>query len=201
MAKITGIVAQKRKGRVNVFVDGSFGFSVSKTALSDLNLYKGRELSSREIAEIKTEDDILKCLDKAYRLLSFRPRSEEEMAGRLSEKFGPKTTEAALKKLKKKGYIDDRKFVRFWIENRKKDRGPRALRSELIQKKVSRELIDEALRELEPELFFESAKRLAESKPGARSLSKKEAYKKIAPYLDRRGYSWEVIKKVINDLY
>lgn len=201
MAKITGIVAQKRKGRVNVFIDGSFGFSVSEPALVDLNLYKGRELSSREMVEIRTDDDVSKCLDKAYRLLSFRPRSEKEMAKRLSEKFEPKTTETALKKLKKKGYVNDEEFVRFWIENRKKDRGPRALRSELIQKKVSREIIEEALRRLEPELFFESAKRLAESKSKAGSLSKREAYKKIAPYLDRRGYSWEVIKKVINELY
>jgi regulatory protein len=49
-----------------------------------------------------------KALRYAYRLLSYRGRSELELAGRLQRKgFGPASVHEALGRLKEGGYLDD----------------------------------------------------------------------------------------------
>jgi regulatory protein len=201
MGKITNIKSQSKKGRINIFIDNSYAFSVFETALVDQNLYLGKEINEKEINALKDYDLEAKCLAKAYHLLSFRPRSESEIKKRLLEKFSAEVTESSIKKLKKANYINDEEFVNFWLANRKHSRGPQLLRSELIKKGICRGLIDSKLAENSPEDDVENATREIELKTRFKALTKTDAYKKVGPYLARRGYSYDVIKEVIKKLY
>ncbi|MBW6431961.1 RecX family transcriptional regulator [Patescibacteria group bacterium] len=201
MAKITKIQAQKKKGRVNIFLDDSFCLAVYDTALIDFNLYKGKELTDQEITTLKNQDDEAKCLAKAYHLLSFRPRSETELQKRLTEKYPAEMAIKVIKQLKGKGYIDDAAFVDFWIENRAGSRGPKLLTDELIKKGVERSLVLEKLSQINDESVYLNALNLVEGKSRFKNITKKDAYNKIGPYLARRGYSYEIIKKVIKKIY
>jgi regulatory protein len=201
MAKITKIQAQRKKGRVNIFLDDSFSLAVYDAALVDFNLYKGKELTDTEITTLKNQDDEAKCLAKAYHLLSFRPRSEAELKKRLAEKYSEELAIKVIKKLKKNSYIDDAAFVDFWIENRSGSRGPKLLTDELIKKGVNKNLILEKLGQDNEEIIYQNALNLVESKSRFKKIDKKDAYNKIGPYLARRGYSYEIIKKVIKNLH
>lgn len=201
MAKITRIQAQRKQGRVNIFLDDSFSLAVYDEALVDFNLYKGRELTDAEISTLKDQDDEAKCLAKAYHLLSFRPRSEAELKKRLTEKHSESLATKALKKLKKNGYVDDAAFIDFWIENRAGSRGPKLLTAELLKKGVEKNLILEKLDQGNEDITYQNALNLVEGKPRFKKIDKKYAYKKIGPYLARRGYSYEIIKKVIKNLH
>src|ERR1051325_7824175 len=86
----------------------------------------------------------------AINFLSYRPRSEREVAMRLRKKgHAPDLIATVLERLRKRGYVDDLEFARFWVGNRMafSPRGPRLLRSELRQKGVSQEVVDEVLQE------------------------------------------------------
>lgn len=201
MAKITAIkIQEKRPNRINLFVDGVFAVGVSEKLLVDFDLYVGKELTEKEIEKIKEAESISKCLDKAYRLLSFRPRSEAELTVKLSEKFQLETVQGAFLILKKYNYINDEDFCRFWIENRGNTRGKKALYYELIKKGVAKEVIEEQLSKIEAQTELDSALALVKSKKKYLGLSQEEAYKKIGGYLSRRGFSYEIIKKVIKEI-
>lgn len=198
MPKITAIKKQeKRAGRVNIFIDDVFAVGISEKLLIDFDLFKGKELTSGELIKLKEAESVSKCLDKAYRFLSFRQRSEHEMWHKLAEKFDEAVVEQAIETLKKYDYINDRKFATFWIENRKMGRGKKALSFELKNKGIEKELIESSTNNINREEEIESALVLVSNKKKYRGLSGDEAYRKIGGFLSRRGYSYDVIKEVI----
>jgi regulatory protein len=201
MGTITKISTQRKLSqRVNVYIDENFAFSVFESSLLDNNLYKGRQLTDKEIKTIKNQDDNEKCLESAYRFLSYRPSSEKEINDKLLKKYAPETVTGVIKTLKLKKYIDDRQFIKFWLENRIASRGPLLLRNELQKKGVKNEMIEKELTAFDDEEVFERAKNLILSKPKYKNLETKEIYKKIVPYLARRGYPYEIIKRVIKEI-
>ncbi len=200
MSKITAIETQKRSGRVNIYLDGEFAVGIDEKLLVDFNLYKNRELSDNEAKELKEAENLSKCLAKAYRFLSFRARSEAEMEKKLLEKFNSDTVKKALKKLTDYNYVNDKEFTRAWIETRKIGRGKRMLSFELKNKGVAKETIEEELAGLENDEELKHALSLVRSKSKYQNLDRNQAYQKVGAFLSRRGYNYEIIKKVIDEI-
>lgn len=199
--KITSIESQKKRpGRVNVYLDGEFAFGISDKLLVDFDLYKGKELSQSELENIKGGENVGKAMDKAYRFLSFRPRSEKEMRDKLSEKFEQETVDEAIGKLKSYNFINDEEFARMWVNSRQSGRSAKALAFELKRKGLEKSVIDGALSDVDKESELESALELVRSKSKYQGLEKQEAYQKIGGFLARRGYNYDIIKKVIEEV-
>lgn len=129
---------------------------------------------------------VKKLLDKAYRFLSFRPRSEKEIKNYLKKKKAPdKIAQKIIDELKKQKLIDDLEFAYWWVEQRNtfRPKGKIALQVELRQKGVDREIAQRVIDETVDEF----------------ALAKKVFQKKKAPaLLARRGFSWATIKKVLD---
>lgn len=200
--KITKIESQqKTRGRVNVFVDEEFSFGISEGLLIDLHLYAGKEVTISEIQKYKNADNFSKCLDKAYRFLSFRARSEREMREKLLEKFNQEIVEEVIARLKEINYLNDQDFACMWVRSRSSARGKKMLRIELLKKGIEKDIIDKVLEVVDDQSELETALKLVKSKEKYRTLTKNEAYKKVASFLMRRGYSYEIVKKVIEEVY
>ena len=145
----------------------------------------------------------------SLRYLSYRPRSEKEIVDYLNEKQKRKKeltediVSEIITKLKKYDFIDDRSFTKSWIDSRIKYKNKPIwiIRSELKQKGISDELIDESLPKTEiRETDLESAKKLAEKrKDFYRNLDEKKRDEKVMNYLLRKGFNWDVAKIVIKD--
>ena len=187
MPQITKISPQKRKKRVQVLKEGEFQ----------------------------------KIYDKVLRFLSFRPRSEKEIKDYLAKKgVGGQIKKMVIKKLKRVKLLDDKKFAWWWIEQREGFRpsGRRLLEQELRKKGVGRETVEEILtnffqKEKEKETWDTIAPRFYSSfeyKLALKAAKKKlSRYQKLPPFkfrqkmgafLSRRGFSWEVIKGVVDEI-
>ena len=139
--------------------------------------------------------------DAAVRYLAARPRSVAEIKRHLhTKRFDEAEQDKAIDQLRAQRYIDDEAFARYWVEQRAKFRpkGQRAIRSELMQKGVAREVIDLVLGEADPDA---ETKRARESirRPMTRwlSMDENERKRKIHQYLVTRGFSYDVIEEVI----
>lgn len=198
--KITKISPQKNKDRVNLYSDEEFIAGIDNSLLLEYGLSIGEELDDVLLKKLEAADEIKKALNKAYRFLSYRPRSENEVRSKLSERFAEEVVEKAVNKLKKLHYVDDSDFVSFWIEGRGNSRGPALLRSELLKKGISKSLVDEVLKGADRETMIDNAFRLITGKRKYQNLGPEDLYKKVAPFLARRGYSYDIIKEVIKKL-
>lgn len=98
-----------------------------------------------------------------------------------------------INRLVDKGYLDDRRFAEFWVENRfvKKGVSRKRLMMELSQKGVSREIIEEVLdgRNDEDEL----------RKMIARKRAKYAESEKLIAYLCRQGFSYDLAKRLVEE--
>ena len=198
---ITALKLQSRsKNRINVYLDEQFAFGLSKALANELAV--GKWLSDQEIQKLLRLETEHKLYQKALRLIALRPRSEAELRKAFQKKNKSLTTQdSVLKKLSEVGLLDDRSFAENWVENRLtfRPRGKRALRSELFQKGISTEIIEETLDQVDEEQAAWSA-----AEKGARryqSLEYQEFKQKLFGYLSRRGFSYNMIHEVIDRVW
>lgn len=115
----------------------------------------------------------------------------------------PDVARQVLDRLGEVGLVDDRSFAAAWVSARqgRKHLSRRALREELVRKGIAREVIDEALNEVDADDEFRAAYELAERK--ARSMTGLEPqvrWRRLAGALARRGFSAAIAARVLADL-
>ncbi len=200
---ITAITHQRgRSLRVNVFIDGVFGFGLGAEAAARAGLKVGQALSPAQIEDIARTDSAQRCYEAALRFLSYRPRSGKEVGDRLRRRgFPPETVEGVMGRLRDKGLLDDGAFARFWRESREafRPRSRRLMEQELRWKGVDAPTAQGALEGVDEE---ENALRAGEKKARSlASLDRQDFRRKLGDHLRRRGFSWEVIRHTVERLW
>lgn len=211
--KITAITAQARNPeRVNISVDGVYRFSLDIYQVTDLGIKIGREYSEEEIHRLEGESEFGKLYARALEYCMMRPHSAREVrdylyrktrsthyrsrkTGELKERSGVSkdTAERVFGRLLEKGYVDDDKFARYWVENRSLTKGvsKRKLSAELQQKGVERSVIDRHLEETERTDEDELAKIVTKKR------NRYPDEQKFMQYLARQGFSYEDIRRAL----
>jgi regulatory protein len=136
--------------KVHIFIDGKHALAVSLDIAASERLTVGQVCSPQRLEQLHSAQAMDDIYQKALAFLSYRPRSAREVEQRLRRKgFTPEQVSAVMERLRSQQYVDDREFARFWVGNRMtfNPRGPRLLKSELRQKGVPTDIVDEVLRE------------------------------------------------------
>ena len=154
-----------------------------------------------------SDDDLQALLNYAYFYLKFRPRSKKEVQDYLLKKIKKRhwstdDVEKAIKQLEEQGLIDDKEFVSWFVEQRitSKPKGKFVLKTELLRFGIPKELIDGYLEEHpleEEDLAFRA---LRSKWQRFKNLSHKDRFEKSAAFLIRRGFPFDIIRKVISEL-
>ena len=139
-----------------------------------------------------SDPEIDRAHDRALGFLSFRPRSQREVAIYLRRKgYAETSVDAVLDRLTRAGLVNDAHFASYWVSNRTQfsPRGRRALQQELRQKGVGRDVIARALEEAVPDL----AQAVAAGRKKAASLfslGPDEFRRRMIGFLARRGFTY-----------
>lgn len=149
------------------------------------------------------EDEKQKAREDAYRLISYRDRSESELKRRLLDKgHDLKVVEAIIPRIKELGYLDDRRFAEKWVRHKVKHspKGSYFLYKELEEKGVAKKIINEVLKEEYPYgLEYENALKLSK-KWRNKSRNKDKELVKLKVYLKNKGFNYEIISNVVDDI-
>ncbi len=198
--RITGLRALK-SGRVVVYLDGRRAFRL--TAIEAAALRPGQVLTDEEIRQLLERDLREQAHEIALRFLSYRPRSEQEVADHLRRKgFDARTVEAELERLRNVGLVDDRAFAQFWVENRTafRPRSRRALQAELRRKGIPPAIIQEVLQEASPDERALALRLARERARRLRGLDPLTFRRRLAGYLIRRGFDGELVMEILRTL-
>lgn len=195
MREITELKQQKRnKDRVSVFLDGTFAFGLTLEAAAGLRV--GQELSDAAIAQLQDRETMVRARQGAFRFVSYRPRSIAEVRRNLlGKEYDEIVVETIINDLVERDYLDDEAFAVYWVEQREtfKPRSRLALRQELYEKGVPREIIRRAVSQVDE---TEAADRAAEKRAYRWSQYSEEAFQeKMIAYLRRRGFNYRTAKK------
>ena len=207
-AKITALKVQVRdKSRVNVFVDGKYLFSLDINQVAELGIKTGNQYSPEELADLENESQYGKLYTRSLEYAFTRPRSQREMRDYLYRKTrDSRTKEGYVKKgvsveltvrvfdrLSEKGYVDDEKFARFWVENRNMRKGSsmRRLKSELSAKGVRADIIETVIGATDRTDIEEIQKIIV------KKAKRYDDEQKLIAYLARQGFRYDDIKEAL----
>lgn len=199
MNTITSIKPQRNKKRVNIFLDGKYSFGLDLENLMKLKLKVGMKFSDQEIEDIVNKAEFAKVYDKILRFASLRPRSRSEFERWLSKhKVHISMHKKLFDKLKRLEFLDDEKFAAWWVDQRIqfKSKSKRELIQELRMKGISRNTMDNVFSKLEIDEETSAKKLLKKNIYKWEKLGDLEKRTKISAYLARKGFSWDVIRKV-----
>ena len=139
-------------------------------------------------------------LQKALKYLARREHYREELKRKLNrDGYRGEAVDEALARLTAGGQLSDARFVEAYVaERRRRLYGPERIRLELIHKGLDEAAIGRCV-EAGVEGWFENARRCCRKRFGEASPADYAEYAKRRNYLHRRGYSADVIRRVLAD--
>ena len=197
------IVTKLNKDRNNdnlyyLEIDNEFCCKTKSTLISDLNIFLGKEINTKEFNVIVDATNYQECLNKSFALLAIRMNSKKELEKKLERGFDYKTVGKVINRLIELNYVNDETFANSWIDARSNCKGTYMLRRELMKKGIDNKTIDISLGRLDPNDEFHCAKKLVEKKQWT-VTTHEEKNKKIFAFLARKGFDYDIIKKVTNN--
>lgn len=204
--RITALEPQSNNPeRINLYVDGRFLLGVSAAIVLQMGLRLQQELSPDQLKQLQSEEAEQRAVDRALNYLSYRPRSREEVRRYLRRKeTPPEVIEAALARLDRLDFVNDRTFSGFWIESREQfsPRGARALKNELRMKGVERDIVDELVNdEQDEERALRAGRKKALALVNAPGIDYATFRNRLGSFLQRRGFGYQVTARTVRALW
>lgn len=204
---ITKLVAQRKNpNRVNVYLDGEYAFGVYSDLVLEFGLHAGRRLTAEERAAIAAADGVLVAKARAIHYLAHRPRTEQEVRRKLARaETPPEVVDAVIERLYALHYLDDAAYARRYARARYRNKGygPERIRAELFRRGVPKADAEAAVASLlEAEEPVEAARHHAARRWArlAREPDPRKRRKKLSDFLLRRGYTYDTVRRVVDEL-
>lgn len=142
-----------------------------------------------------------KAIKAANRFISFRPRSEFEIREKLLGKFSPELVDRTAEFLKSQNKVNDTLFAKYWVEKRMYSslRSSNFIRTELVDKGLDPEIIDEAIEKIDDErVAIISAKKTVKNF----KTSQYQSFKgRVIRSLIYRGFDYTLSSKIAKQLW
>ena len=205
MPRLTQI-KETKKGRLALFLDSEFAFSLDEDTFAAAALHQDDELEDWQIEELRKKSETRRALDKAMDYLSLRDHAAGELYQKLCRKFDAHSAAYAVARAGELGLLNDVSFARRRAaELLRKRKSRRAILDDLHAKGIDRGAAAEAVEALfaqseedeeeNPELA--NARALVERHYAAKLAQGK--WQQVAAALARRGFSHSVIRQALAD--
>jgi regulatory protein len=186
------------KVKSKVFIDEQLAFALYKGELSRYHLKVGNEVSQEIYQEITEEVLVKRAKLRAMNILKSMDKTEHELRTKLCQNFYPQeVVDIAIDYVQSYHYIDDRRYVKSYIDWKKKSKSRRQIENELLKKGIAKELIAEYYEdeEVDEEIFL--VKKLAQKKCKDLENITKEERQKLYQFLMRKGFRCSDINRVL----
>jgi regulatory protein len=201
MGTITALTTQvKNPDRISVFIDGAFVCGLASSVA--LGLRVGQTIEREEIEQLAYRDEVYRGRERVLRLLARRPYSSNEITQYLRRhKYDDDMIQLIVNDLVEAKLIDNESFAAYWVEQRDtfRPRSRMALRQELNQKGIERQIVDEVLSTIDE---TETARRVLEKQARRwHGLPETDWRTKSTNYLMRQGYPYDIVKEVVTEAW
>lgn len=197
----------KKGNNVIIFFEDNSKIKIDYEVAAKSGLRSNDDLSD-ELREKLLEQDLrIRVRNGAFNYLGRRHHSFFELRKKLSAKgYDKEVIDETLNELKDKGYIDDEDFAKRYIEEAvlRKKSGTNKIIAGLYQKGISREIINRAMISFDnDDEMTQNALEIAKKKLVSlknRDIEKHKLKTKLFSFLSGKGYSSDIIKKVLSKL-
>jgi regulatory protein len=200
-------IVNKDRRNVVIHFDNDDVLFLSVDIFYKSGLKKNDEISDNRFSSLIKENRLFHIKQRAFRYLGRRQHSTSELRIKLKQKgYETELINEVLKDLKNKKYLDDTEFAKMFVEEKVKLKlwGDQKLRSELIKRGIKPDIIsDVLLNTISDDDKVNNLMTVALKKYDTlrnRKLGKDVIKKKLITFLNSRGYNYDVIKEVCDEL-
>ena len=196
ITKIQALTKQKYR----IFLDGESAFTVYKGELSRYHLEEGAVLPPEVYEELVNGVLKKRATLRAMHILERTDKTEAQLRKKLEESEYPKeAVESAIAYVTSYGYLDDRRYAKHYIEWKKKGKGKARLKMELVQKGISREIIEEVLESTDFGETREMIRQIILKKRKTNIPMNEKEKQKLYGFLMRKGFPSSDILAVMRE--
>lgn len=195
---------KKKNSSVELFFEDGSSIVVDYGVVVSNGIRKNDDLSPNKIEYLLNRSEFKKIQNYAFRFLGLRNHSSLEIKLKLfKKKFPHDLVIEAVDDLLERNILNDRQFAQQYLEEKtaKGKYGPGKVKSELIKKGISREIIGDLFSKVDDTQTLETAFQLAVKKQ--KSIKEKDFKKnkqKIFYYLHTKGFDSDTITGVLKKL-
>lgn len=206
MPVITRIIQQKRSPRRrSVYLDDRFAFGCNVNVVARFRLREGMALSPEAIASILQSEVRQECFDAAVKMLQSRLHARVELRRKLiGREYSESMVDEVLTDLTRLGYVDDARFAKTvtLAAAEHRQHGRQRAMVELLRRGVEGETARRAVQDVyDATDSLAIARRLAKKRASSlKRLDPIVARRRLAGMLARRGFEYDVVKPVIDEL-
>lgn len=200
MGVITKIEEQKNKNRVNIFVDDSFFCGLEKETAVIFGLKLNKEVDEKELEQAVIKSEEKRSFEKAISLIEKKMNTKKELKDKLLKRgFSEDCIKSTINKLEEYHYIDDDLYAKLFIEQNP-NLSKKMISNKLMQKGINKEIIEKNLLCIDNETEYENCMALAKKFLKTSKIENFNDKQKFMAKLVRRGFSFDIIKKVMSNL-
>ena len=199
-------ITKKLNGNFNLYIKDykDEKVEVHLETLYSYKLLSKKEMDENEFEEMMSENEKKLAKQKALKTLSMANKTKKELVLKLKQsKFSTEAIDYAMTFVDKYDFIDEENIAKTLVEGKysKKRYSKRAMISKLRQKGISSDVIGDSVKDIGNDEKFENAMYFAQKK--LRTIRDDDKYKvrnKLMSALSYRGFSYDIIKRVSEDL-
>jgi len=196
ITKVQALTKQKYR----IFLDGESAFAVYKGELSRYHLEEGAVLPPEVYEELVNRVLKKRATLRAMHILERTDKTEAQLRRKLEESEYPKeAVESAIAYVTSYGYLDDRRYAEHYIEWKKQGKGKARLKMELVQKGISREIIEEVLESTDFGETREMIRQIILKKRKTDISMNEKEKQRLYGFLMRKGFSSSDILAVMRE--
>ncbi|MDD2636043.1 MAG: regulatory protein RecX [Bacteroidales bacterium] len=153
---------------------------------------------------METKPDTTKVLHKAQAMCSKSEKCKSDITKYLQKyDLSEKDIDLIIKKLIEEKFIDDSRYVRFYVNDKLKFNkwGKIKIRYSLRQKQIEEHIINDSLQQIDDDIYIETLKTIIEQKSKSIKKPNDKIKRKSAllRFATSRGFEYSLIMKIIND--
>ena len=199
-------ITKKLNGNFNLYIKDykDEKVEVHLETLYSYKLLSKKEMDEKEFEEMMSENEKKLAKQKALKTLSMANKTKKELILKLKQsKFSTEAIDYAMTFVDRYDFIDEENIAKTLVEGKysKKRYSKRAMMSKLRQKGISSDVIGDSVKDIGDDEEFENAMYFAQKK--LRTIRDDDKYKvrnKLMSALSYRGFSYDIIRRVSEDL-
>lgn len=195
--------SKQRRGVYVVCLDHDSAFLCPDDVAARWGLRSGLQLDPETAEQLVWEAEVGLATGLALELVALAPRSEQQLVDTLRRRaVRPEAARQAARRLLELGYIDDTAFAQALVAKlrRQGNLGELRIQSELIRRGVDRDLVCTIMGCSEESGERERALALARKRMATWKEMDQAAGRRLAGYLQRRGFGWDTIRWCLQQL-
>lgn len=199
-------ITKKRNSNFNLYIKDykEEKIELHLDILYEYKLYSRDEIDDEEFEQMLIDNQNKLAKQQAFKILASSSKTKKELILKLKQKkFSKEAIDYSMSFVDEYKFIDEEDIAEKLVEGsyKRKKYSKRMIASQLRQKGIDSEIIQNSISDIDDDEEFENAMHFAQKKYKSISNKDKETIKrKIGSALTYRGFNYSIIKRVIEEI-